>query len=441
MRLTDRPVLSAAALFCRCAGWFPLWLMLLVLSGNARPAVFAGLLGCVWSSAVLCRMFRLLWKYKRSRAAAASAAVMALFACICGFWLNAMAVSIPVCVLLIAVPMLMTHRRLDAAPDELFGSSAYVASLTMTVIVCAVLVLAHYSFPMECVMAAAGVLSAVYFLQRNQFMLLRLVNRRSNAEADVPKEIRRGNLMLLGGVALLLTLIFVFRGPLLHLLVWMQDAARWLAKNLLNCIIWVISRLGGDAPDPVKEKTTENMPEMLPESGKSSWLWLLLWIPALVVAGYVWHVFISDWVYNLRALFVRILHSLRHTDAEHLESLRAENAEYVDTETALHPKESRRKRIKSWKRALKKWQQMPENDEKFYAGYRLLLDAPCWAAGEIRAADTVRRIEEKWMQGHTPPEMLRAVTADFHADRYAGEGLPPEALGDIAAALKGVQKT
>lgn len=366
---------------------------------------------------------------------------MLLFAAICGLGVYRLTGSVMTAFLLTAVTVPAAHFRLDAAPEMLFGISGYAAFLSAIVIVCALLRIARIEIPMGLVLAVVGLLSAVYFILRNQFMLLRLVNRRSNTDAEIPQEIRRGNLMLVGGVIVLLALLFVFRAPLMQLLYWMQDAARRFAGMLLEWIARLVAWLGGNAPEPEPDEIADLVPEMPKTLGKPSPFWLLLWIPELAATLYIVHYFLEDWIYSIRTVIARIIRKLRGMPEEKTLNRAAENAEYADIETTLRPQESRRKRLKNWKRALKSWQRMPDNDEKFYAGYRLLLTAPCWAAGEIRAADTVRSIEEKWMRGHTPPEMLQAVTADFQTDRYAERGLPPEALGDIAAALNGIAKT
>ena len=104
-------------------------------------------------------------------------------------------------------------------------------------------------------------------------------------------------------------------------------------------------------------------------------------------------------------------------------------------ETVTEPSEKPRQKKRLWNRALRRWEKLPDGDEKFYAGFRLLLTAPCWTEGELRESDTVREICGKWMRGHQPENALDAAAADYHAGRYAGTGLPAEALRDMAAAL------
>ena len=57
----------------------------------------------------------------------------------------------------------------------------------------------------------------------------------------------------------------------------------------------------------------------------------------------------------------------------------------------------------------------------------------------LRQSDTVREIRDKWAEYFTPDSALDAVTADFHADRYAEQGLPEEAIRDLAAALERIR--
>ena len=53
----------------------------------------------------------------------------------------------------------------------------------------------------------------------------------------------------------------------------------------------------------------------------------------------------------------------------------------------------------------------------------------------LKDADTVREVRDKWAAYYKPEKLLDAVTADFHADRYAETGLPPEAIADLWTAL------
>ena len=60
----------------------------------------------------------------------------------------------------------------------------------------------------------------------------------------------------------------------------------------------------------------------------------------------------------------------------------------------------------------------------------LLSNAVCAAAPESE----VLGVDQ--MESAQPQEALDAVTDDFHADRYAETGLPPDAIADLTKALQ-----
>ena len=191
-----------------------------------------------------------------------------------------------------------------------------------------------------------------------------------------------------------------------------------------------------DNPADAVEEVIEEEPALAPPvPGKTNPLWLLLWIPVIAVAYKIWREFLSDWVYDIRMLLLDFIARLRKSDQEG-EIRRSESADFYDTETNVAREKSDRSKQRTWRRDFRRWLSMPDGREKFYAGYRLLLEAPGWQEHPPLGADTVREIREKWAAYYTPKEALDAVTADFHADRYAESGLPPEAIADLDKALR-----
>lgn len=428
--------LTAAALFCRALGCFPVWLLILWLYPQAQilPAMAVLLLLPLLSSAV-CRFLRLHYRASPRRGTVLAWLTAIPAALLCGYLVCRFTGAVILPCIAAAVTMILTHFRIDAEPDMLFTTGAYTAFLTGIFMTAFLLRIAEIQVPMKLILAVTGILSAAYFLMRNQFMLLRLVNRRSNAGTDVPQEIRRGNLLLAGAVILLPALLMIFWEPLTGLLIRMQDALSWLAGRIIDGITRLIAWLGGNAPELPPDAANEMTEQQLPEPGGFNPLALLLWIPIIAAAVFMWWVLLSDWFYDLRILMRRFLRRLRGgADAEDTGSRNAD-AEYYDVETVTEPAEKPRQQKRLWNRALRRWEKLPDGDEKFYAGFRLLLTAPCWTEGELRGSDTVREICGKWMQGHQPENALDAAAADYHAGRYAGTGLPAEALRDMAAAL------
>lgn len=427
-------ILTVTALFCRCAAWYPLWLLLLSLcAGGLLPSI-GTLLLCALTANICVRTFRLHFRKSSPRTNLLSGCVILLTAAAAVLSVQQLCGGRIAACITAGVTMFCTLRGIEAEPEDLFPVNAYAAFLTGTVIVTAMLSIAHLPSHSGLTLCSVGLISALYFLLRNQFMLLRFVNRRSNAETDVPRDIRRSNLMLVLGVILLLAVIWVFRAPMLHLMQMLQDAARRLAFLLLEGLTRLVAWLGGNAPAQMPE-SGETASEMQP-SGKSNPLWLLLWIPVLAVAWYMWRSFLSEWFFDLRELFTRLIDRLRHTEDANTEQVQAEPAEYYDTETVLRPTETARRRRTRWKKELRRWQKLPDSAEKFYAGYALLLRAPCWEEAELCNSDTVREIREKWFCRHTPQAALDPVTDAYHAHRYAEQPLPDNALPDLTAALK-----
>ena len=427
-------MLTVISLFCRCLGWFPVWLLLLSLSFSPAILPVSGLLfGSTLLSAGLHRLLWLRFPHKKKLAFRLGKLVMILFAalCICGCILLGTG---PVFSVLLTVPAFLgTHRRLDAEPAQLFTINSYTTFLTAAVIVSVLLAAAYLPSYSSLMIGAVGVISAFFFLLRNQFMLRRFVTRRSNADTAVPAEIRRGNLMLVTGMILLLTLIFVFRTPLIHLLEWLHHCLQQLVYAGIRLFFRVLEQSDSEIPADLEEAAEEA--ELPPIPGKNNPLWLLLWIPFIAVAYIIWREFLSDWVYDIRLMLQYLAAKLRKADPQNGRIRRTESEDYYDTETTVARERSGRSRQRTWRKALRQWQSMPDSSEKFYAGYRLLLEAPCWTEHPLRQADTVREIRDKWAAYYSPQEALDAVTADFHADRYAEQGLPPEAITDLSAAL------
>lgn len=428
-------LLTAAALFCRCAAWYPLWLLLLSLhAGGVLPSMGVLLL-CALTAGICVRTFRLHFRKSSLRAGLLSGAVTAIAAAASVLLVWRFSGGLIAACITAALTILCTLRGVTAEPEDLFPLNAYAAFLSGAVIVSAMLSIAHLPAHSELTFCAVGVISALYFLLRNQFMLLRFVNRRSNTETDVPKAIRRSNLMLVLGVILLTAAVWVFRAPMLRAMQMMQDAARRCAGILLDLLTRLIAALGGNAPESVPPEPDSAAPEP-PVYGRSNPLWLLLWIPVLAAAWYVWRMLLSDLVYDIRFRMAQFLRRLRRQEEDEADALPRENAEYYDTETVLRPEQAPRQRRSLWKRELRRWQKLPDSAEKFYAGYRLLLRAPCWEQDELCDSDTVREIRAKWTQQHTPQTALDAVTDAFHADRYAEQRLPADAITELTKALK-----
>ena len=428
------PLLTFSALLCRVLSWFPLWMLLLGLHGSGLLPASGILLGSTLLSALCGRFFLLHFRLSPRRGTSCLFLTASLCAAGCIYALYLLTSSIWTAGIAAALTFLFTHRRLDAEPDALYPVGAYAAFLTGSVLTPVLLRIADRLIERNLLLAVIGVISGIYFLLRNQFMLHRLVNRRSAAETAVPQDIRRGNLMLVGGVIAVLAVVFIFRAPLLTALNALRDGTAAAVRWLIDLLMRVIARLGGDAPESA-EIAEEAAQEGMMQTGSSSPLWLLLWIPVIAAAVYMWHVLLSDWFYDFRIWFGSFLKRLRRSQEAEEQAAPAADAEYYDIETVMRPAAEKRSR-QSRRKALRRWKQLPDSPEKFYAGYQLMLDSPSWESDELRSSDTAREISGKWSAKHIPRGALDAVTEDLQTDRYAENGLPEQAVRDMAAVLE-----
>lgn len=429
-------MLTVIPIFCRCLGWFPVWLLLLSL---APPAAMLPAMGILLGGSLLSTFCgRLLWlrfPYKKQLAFRLSKLLMLILAALCAGGCMLTGAGPAISILLAAATCIGTNRHLNAAPDQIFTVNSYATFLTAMVIASILLAAAHLPAHGNLVLGTAGIISALYFLLRNQFMLRRFIARRSSTDADVPQDIRRGNLMLVTGVIVLIAAAFLFRTQLVSLLTWLHHGLQQIVYAFFRFLFHIAEQFEGNPADAVEEVIEEEPALSPPVPGKTNPLWLLLWIPVIAVAYKIWREFLSDWVYDIRMLLLDFIARLRKSDQEG-EIRRSESADFYDTETNVAREKSDRSKQRTWRRDLRRWQSMPDGREKFYAGYRLLLEAPGWQEHPPLGADTVREIREKWAAYYTPKEALDAVTADFHADRYAECGLPPEAIADLDKALR-----
>lgn len=449
--MRSKKLLTAAAILCRSFAWFPLCILLPSLRAeDGQNRMLAGLMEeirmtihsdaqillpalliCFLSFAVQMTAHTAGERFRISPCkafaikltAALPAVVLSIFA------VYRMSGSLFNAVVLTAAAILLPLHGIDNPPEKLFAQPHYVAFLTAVILSALTLHLSDLPMHTGWLFAVTAVISALFLLLLNQFMLLRLVNRRSNAETPVPSEIRRSNLVMVIGMLLLMTAILVFRKPLTAVLIWMRDTA---AAAFWKLVIKIIQNKG-----PVMGTEEEEAEILLPPPGsEASFLWTLAWIPILFVMWIVWRNLLSDWVYEIHQLLRRLIAFLRgETRSAGSRKRTAESEEYYDTETTEQKPLTKKQKKRRWRQQVRAWRSLPDSREKFYAGYQLLLTAPAWEADELRDADTVREIREKWLRHHTPQDALDAVTAAYHTDRYAEKGLPEKAVAELSAAL------
>ncbi|MBR6107959.1 MAG: hypothetical protein IKQ39_08125 [Oscillospiraceae bacterium] len=426
-------LLTGAALTGRCLAWGPLWVLMLASfcgRGLLPGCGILTVLSCAAAVTARCS-YRLRKRSSGFRLRGftlllTGSAAVTLLHLVTGRWV--------VPVLLGTLTQCAAVSGTDKKPPELFHVTAFAFSVTGAAVSVLLLRLAMLPVPGTLLLVFTAVISALFFLLRNQFMLTRMVNRRSRTETAVPAEIRRGNLVMFCGVLAVIFLLLLLHAPLLRLLRGAVHLLVLLVRTLGRGLVRLISRLGGAPPETDAEGGgVPGIPEAETANAGSSPLFALLWIPLIAVTVYICYFFLTDWVYAIREFFVNLLQKLRSGEAP---AKTFGHSEYTDTETAAQPEPGIRLRRRRWRRSYRAWKRLPEGDAKFYAGYQLLLTAPAWAQGAVRGADTVQEIRDKWAKDYLPEELLNAVTADFHADKYECAGLPAHAADDLRKALE-----
>ena len=430
-------LLTAAAMLCRSAAWLPLWTLMLSLfagSGMICPCCFVmfGLAGaCILTA-------RLSFSARSRRAGAAIRIAVLILTITAGtgiLYLLTDRIGIPF--MIAAVTQCSVMIGAEQSAEKLFPFGAYLAHMIGAVFTVPLLKMVSLPVPQTLLLGTLSMISVLFFLIRNQMMLHRMVNRRSHAETDVPAEIRRGNLIICGGVLLLFAAVILFRAPLLRLISAFGSLVKLVIGTLLRWLFRLVAWLGGKPPEEGGEAPLP-ADNPVPESVSESPLWKLFWIPVAAIILYFARGALADAFYNVREAFQKWMHQLfRGSEVRKY----GNPSDYTDTETLIRQEPRKRAEKRKWKKEYAAWRRLPESKEKFYSGYQLLLTAPAWEKGMIRKSDTVLEIQKKWAHDYEPENLLCGVTEDFQTDRYAEEGLPQEALSDIAQVLEALRKS
>ena len=430
-----RNTLTLLAVCCRCGVWFPVWMLLLSIYPDGPMCPAMALL-------MTCAVCAVLWKrfcerkFLHGKTAFLAAGLPALLLCCgCTYCIHLLGFGFAVSGFLSAVTLFAVTAGAGKPPETLCSPTAYAAFLSCNIIAAGLLHFANLPVPLTLILTVTGIFSGIWLLLRNQFMLLRLVNRRSASDTDVPQDILRSNLKMVFGIALLIAGLMLFRRPLLQMLLWMQNAAHAAVSALFTLLARLIAWLDSNEPDTPPLTEAGGIPQM--EEGTFHPLWLILWLPFVAVAVIVWKNFLSDWYYDLRewiGAFIKRMRSSR-TPAGSV-PVQEKQSDYYDTETDERPPRTAKQEKREWRKRLRAWMRQPDSREKFYAGYLLLTEAPAWADTKLKASDTVREIQQKWAETHTPADALDAVTAAYHADRYAEKDLPADAVARLTDTLR-----
>ena len=408
--------------------WFPVWLLACVMFPQlSLPEVTAVLTGCGTLSGIgICR-----FRSKHGKMHPVCAAAAVLLCAGSGFLILHRFGTLFPAVVLPAVSLFSALRASGKTTEELFSPTGFGTFMTGTAILAICFGIASLPFDIVTTAGVCAVITVCFLFLRNQTMLHKMVNRRSSTEQEIPQDIRRSNLRLIVILLVILSLLFLFREPIWQLLGVLRDVLLavflFLARNIRKFFSWLSS-------DPVDEPQDafEEGGDMPYAEGNNWLINLLIILPTALIAVYVWKQFLSDWVETVRDAMIAWIMRLRARKAGMHHSGSADGA-FIDTESSVLPDRPKKRQRKQWRRKLRAWQKMPDQPEKFYAGYRLILDAPAWTE-KPDCAETAREICRKW-HSQVPEFPLDSPTAALEFDRYAMEGLPDHALSELHDAL------
>ncbi len=454
-------VLYVIALIARTGIWFPLWQLVLgiggfAVRGKAFGILFAGGLTIGFLSAKSAQM-------RKKRKMAVSALLIFGILCVTAAagWLLISATSGFAAALMLLPMAIFMAGCGEKDAESLFTTTMFVAFLTCEVLCLLALHLTgrdtgaavigflldsqsnlHIAGAVQWGAAALVLESLCYLLLRNQLMLIRYVSRRGGAE--VPKDIRRGNLRLLLGLVVFACVCCLLYRPMISAVQWLSASAAWLVGVVLRAFVSLINHLSGNSPDADEPLEPMQQSPMM-NTGEASPLWMLVWVGIAAVVGLlVYHNF-RDVLGDVRLFFLELAEKIRRFLHPHDDCTKnLADAEFFDVETECLPAEevSVRRQRRQWIKLYRKWQNSAENETKFYDGYRLLTQAPAWQKNPPISSDTIAEIGRKWdsaLASETGCD-LHAVTENYHENRFGGRVMRQDALSSLAAALAAVSR-
>ena len=437
-RRISLPAAFTAALFCRALSWYPVWMLVCALFQPSQPylahiTALSAICGTV-SGFLICGV-----RTKRGRKHPLCIAVSVFLCAAAGYIVYQLTnASVPAFTLPLTI-LLPALTAFNKDSDQLFSPTRFGASNIGAVLTIGLLYTASLHVPITETAAVCAMMAVCFLLLRNQSMLHRMVNRRANTETAVPREIRQSNLRMVILLMVLLTAVFFLRDGILQLLQWGGSAVGTVLSVGFSAVRKFFEWISSGSTSPADPAEAGGGGGMQAQAEGDHWLInLLIIIPTLIIAVYIWKQFLSDWISDLRdaiaAMIIR-LRAKRKGSGTHS----SEDGAFTDTESAAMPESPRKRRMRQWMKALRAWRRLPDEPEKFYAGYRLLLEAPAWTSAPSDA-DTARELCAKWHIQMPARPTLDAPTAALEQDRYALEGLPASAYADIAEALTNISR-
>ena len=248
-------LLTVTAILCRSLAWFPVCILMLSLRAEQSEIRFlmamfdealtsfqsesqillpsAAVCAVSFAAQLAAHLFGRRFRTAPRKALALKAAAAIPAAAISAIAVYLLSDSLFNAVVLTAAAVFLPLRGLDNPPGTFFTQSHFAAFLTAVSL--SALLLHFAKLPMHAAwyLAVTATVAVLYLVLRNQFMLMRLVNRRSNVDTPVPQDIRRTNLILVLGLLLLFAAVFLFREQIGAVLAWMRDTAAKAVFGLL----------------------------------------------------------------------------------------------------------------------------------------------------------------------------------------------------------------
>ena len=421
---------------CRSLGWFPVWLLLLVISQQTQSAVLL-CSAMFFGTGLLCGVWQRIRKVVlRHRMRAFSAFLLILPPAAAGAGTFFLTQRIFTACFMPLVMMIFCIKGAASDTAKIYDRTLYIFTLTGAVLTALMFKVTQLNPQTVLMFSLTAAVSAGYLILRNQCMLQRLVSRRNDGGGVVPKDIRRHNLYLVAGILVGLSLLLLLREPVADFFTGIARGLVTLFVMGIKFITSIVSKSEGDPLDGTEADAAQQA-EQLAEAGTSSPLWNLIWIPIILVMFFFWRMIFRAYAYDIREWFRKLREQMHRKPA--VREFHAETGEYTDTETDALPEDvtGSRAQHRKWAKQFKAWEKTPDSPEKFYAGYQLLLSLPAFEP-HPEDADTVLEVLEKWHKYRE--NELDTVTDEFSSDKYEEKGLASSAVSDMHTALLAVSK-
>jgi hypothetical protein len=294
--------------------------------------------------------------------------------------------------------------------------------------------------------AAFVVLTVSAGVLLNQLNLEQTMERMSHNKIALPKRIRAYNVMLIGGIMLLLAVGFIVRQQLLEFLLSMSLSWFYLFLSALNYLFSFFT--SGRQDTPVIPGPSFDEEEALKVEAPPQWGVYILSALAVAAAVYV-AIRYGPRAYRmvseaLKGGWERLLRFIRNlfggTSPEMRERLKRQ-VYYTDVIEDLAPldedSDARFIDKRYFRRSLKNWRKLTDPAERVRKGYGLLLRYAEQSREDITHADTVEEIAIKTVS-EPYGFALEQNGGPYEEVRYAGRAPAPEAERNLCADVETV---